>query len=256
MQTIDAFWARLVAKKLERQGLAAMELLQRAEVKPDVLNQKAARIPFHQHAVLLDLAAKATENGCFGLELAANEGDPRDNGLLVYTALSSKTLGEALKVVERYFHVLNEAIDVNVEFSPREVTIDYQLSDARLAAPRQAIEFGAANFVRTLRFLTNSRLRPGEVRFRHSRNHEIAKFEKFFGCPVHLGTRHNSLTLSRRQLTPPMATADKRLHGLLTGYCRRSWPAGGTARLICDIGLRESSRSSFAEAKRRPSGRP
>jgi hypothetical protein len=124
------------------------------------------------HATLFDLAARATENGCFGLDLAAKEGDRRDNGLLAYTPLSSGTFGEALKVVERYFHVLNEAIDVKVEFSPREVTIDYQLSDARLTTPRQAIEFGAANLVRSLQFLTNSRLRPGEVKFRHSRNHE------------------------------------------------------------------------------------
>jgi hypothetical protein len=200
MQTIDAVWAKLVAKRLDRQGLSAAELLQRAEIKPY-------------------LVAKATENGCFGLDLAANEGDPRDNGLLVYTALSSKTLGEALKVVERYFHVFNEAIDVNVEFWPREVTVEYHLSDAGLAAPRQAMEFGAANLVRSLRFLTNSRLRPGEVKFRHSRNHDIAKFVRFFGCPVHFGTRHNSLTFSGRQLALPIATADKRLHGLLIGYC-------------------------------------
>jgi AraC-like DNA-binding protein len=219
MQTIDAVWVKFVAKRLERQGLSATDLLRRAEVKPYVLNQKSARIPFYQHAALLDLAAKATENGCFGLDLAANQGDPRDNGLLVYTALSSKTLGEALRVLKRYFHVLNEAIDVSVEFSPREVTIDYRLSDARLATPRQAMEFGAANFVRTLRFLTNSRLRPVEVKFRHSRDHELAKFERFFGCPVRFGTRHNSLTFSRRQLALPLATADKRLHGLLTGYC-------------------------------------
>ena len=138
MQTIDAVWVKLVAERLERQGLSPAELLQRAEVKPYLLNQKAARIPFYQHAALLDLAAKATENGCFELELAANGSDPRDNGLLVYTALSSKTFGEALKVLQRYFHVLNEAIDVNVEFSPREATIDYHLSDAQLAAPRQA----------------------------------------------------------------------------------------------------------------------
>jgi AraC-like DNA-binding protein len=219
MQTIDAVWVKVVAKRLERQGLSATELLQRAEVKPYVLNQKSARIPFCQHAALLDLAARATENGCFGLDLAANQGDPRDNGLLVYTALSSKTLGEALKVLKRYFHVLNEAIDVSVVIAPREVTIDYHLSDTRLATPRQAMEFGAANFVRTLRFLTNSRLRPVEVKFRHSRNQEIAKFERFFGCPVRFGTRQNSLTFSRRQLALPLATADKRLHGLLTGYC-------------------------------------
>jgi AraC-like DNA-binding protein len=229
--TINAVWVKLVAKRLERQGLSAAELLHKAEVKPHLLNQKAARIPFYQHAALLDLAAKATENGCFGLDLAANEIDPRDNGLLVYTALSSKTLGEALKVVERYFHVLNEAIDVSLEFSPWEVTIHYDLSNTRLGTPRQAIEFGAVNLVRSLRSLTNSRLRPGEVKFRHSRNNEIAKFERFFGCPVRFGTRHNSLTFSRRQLALPIATADKRLHGLLTGYCEEILTSRGDRSL-------------------------
>src|SRR5215469_18210763 len=104
MQTIDAIWAKRMAERLNAQSLPAEELLGKAGIKPYLLNQKAARIPFYQHAALLDLAAKATENGCFGLELAAKEGDPRVNGLLVYTALSSKTFGEALKVVERYFH--------------------------------------------------------------------------------------------------------------------------------------------------------
>src|SRR5215471_11282300 len=143
MRTIDAVWVKLVAKRLGRQGLSATELLQRAEVKPYVLNHKAARIPFYQHAAVLALAAKATENGCFGLELAANEGDPRDNGLLAYTALSSKTFGEALKVLERYLHVFNEAIEVSVELLPRDVKIDYHVSDASSAMSRQAIEFGA-----------------------------------------------------------------------------------------------------------------
>jgi hypothetical protein len=115
MQTIDAIWAKRTAERLNARGLPAEELLEKAGVKRYLLNQKAARIPFHQHATLLDLAARATENECFGLDLAAKEGDPRDNGLLVYTLLSSKTFGEALKVVERYFHVLNEAIDVSVE---------------------------------------------------------------------------------------------------------------------------------------------
>src|SRR5262245_7331046 len=64
MPTIDAVWVKLVAKRLERQGLSATELLRRAGVKPYVLNHKAARIPFYQHAAVLALAAKATENGC------------------------------------------------------------------------------------------------------------------------------------------------------------------------------------------------
>jgi AraC-like DNA-binding protein len=219
MRTIDAVWIKLAVKKLERKGLSATALLREAEVRPHVLSQKAARVPFHQHAALLDLAAKATQNGCFGLELAANEGDFRDNGLVAYTALSSGNLGEALRVLERYIHVFNEAIDVSVAFLPREVKIVFDPSDAGLATTRQAMEFGAANFVRGIRCLTNTRLRPLEVKFRHARSRDIAKLEKFFGCPVHFGARHNSLTISRSHLVLPIATADERLHAVLTGYC-------------------------------------
>ncbi len=200
MRTIDAVWVRRAVKKLEGKGLSATALLREAEVRPHVLNQKAARVPFHQHAALLDLAAKATQNGCFGLELAANDGDVRDNGLIAYTALSSGNLGEALKVLERYIHVFNEGIDVSVEFLPREVKIVFDPSDAALATARQAMEFGAANFIRGIRCLTNSRLRPLEVRFRHGRSNDIAKLEKLFGCSVHFGSRHNSLTISRSHL--------------------------------------------------------
>ena len=219
MQTIDAIWAKRTAERLNAQGLPAEELLEKAGIKRYLLNQKAARIPFHQHATLLDLAARATENGCFGLDLAAKEIDPRDNGLLVYTALSSKNFGETLKVLKRYFHVLNEAIDLNVESSPQAATVNFDYADTDLPMRRQATEFGAANLVRTIRFITNSRLRPVEVKFHHSRNHEIAKVERFFGCRVHFGRRDNSLTFSRSQLNLPIATADERLHGLLTGYC-------------------------------------
>jgi AraC-like DNA-binding protein len=219
MPTIDAIWARRTAERLSAKNLPAEELLRQAGIKSQLLNQKSARIPFCRHSAFLDLAAKATGNGCFGLELAAKEADPRDNGLLVYTALSSKTFGQAVKVIGRYLHVLNEAVDVSVEMSPAEVTLDFHFFDSRMASPRQAVEFGSANLVRSLRFLTGTRMRPVEVKFIHSRNHEIAKFEKFFGCPVQFGTRHNSVSFARRQLSLPIATSDERLHRILIGYC-------------------------------------
>jgi hypothetical protein len=63
MRTIDAVWVSLVAGRLERRGLSAADLLQRAEIKPYVLHQKSARIPYYQHAALLDLSAKRRRTG-------------------------------------------------------------------------------------------------------------------------------------------------------------------------------------------------
>jgi AraC-like DNA-binding protein len=219
VRIVDSIWAKRISERLRGAGLPIEEIIQKAGIKPYLLNQKSARIPFRQHAKLLDLAATAMENGCFGLELAAKEIDPRDGGLLVYAALSSKTFGEALRVLVRYVHVLNEAADVRSDMTGDTAIIEFDLSEPKAKSLRQAAEFGMANLVRGLRFLTGTQLRPVEVSFAHPRNREITKFERFFGCPVQFGAKQNSVTFSRRQLALPIATADDRLLGILTGYC-------------------------------------
>jgi AraC-like DNA-binding protein len=219
LRTIDAIWAKRASERLKVAGLPVEDILGKAGIKPYLLNQKAARLPFRQHADLLVLAARATENGCFGMELAMKEIDPRDGGLLVYAALSSKTFGDALKVLKRYLHVLNEAADVRSVVSEETAIIEFDLSEPSAKDLRQATEFGMTNLVRSLRFLTGTQVRPVEVDFHHPRNHEIAKFERFFGCPVRFGAKQNSVAFSRRHLALPIATADDRLLGILTAYC-------------------------------------
>ncbi len=219
VRTVDSIWARRISERLRDAGLPIEKIIQKAGIQPYLLNQKSARIPFRQHAELLDLAATALENGCFGLELAAKEIDPRDGGLLVYAALSSKTFGEALSVLERYIHVLNEAADVRSDMTGDTAIIEFDFSEPKAKGLRQATEFGMANLVRSLRFLTGIRIRPAGVSFAHPRNREIAKFERFFGCPVQFAAKQNSVTFSRRQLALPIATADDRLLGILTNYC-------------------------------------
>src|SRR5262249_46731932 len=219
VQTIDAIWAKRAFERLSATGLSAEDIVQRAGIKPYLLNEKAGRISCRQHADLLELAAAASENGCFGLELAAKEIDPRDGGLLVYAALSSKTFGEAIKVLMRYVHVLNEAVAVRSTVSRDALILEFALSEPKAKNVRQATEFGMANLVRSSRFLTGTQLRPLEVRFGHPRSDEIAKFERFFGCPVRFGAKQNTVSFSRRQLALPIATADDRLLGILTGYC-------------------------------------
>ena len=105
-----------------------------------------------------------------------------------------------------------------MKVSSEAVTLGVHLFDSKAPDLRQAVEFGMANLVRSLRFVTGVQLRPVQVTFIHSRKHELAKFEGFFGCPVRFGTRQNSVVFSRRQLALPIATADPRLMGILTSY--------------------------------------
>jgi AraC-type transcriptional regulator len=219
-RTIDVIWAQLASEKIRAAGLPVEQILRKAGIKSYILNQETARIPFRRHADLFELAAAATENGCFGLDLAAQEGDPRDIGLLVYAAMSSNNLGEALKVVQRYFHVFNEAAVVETVISGNRATVEFEFSEPRAGSLRQATEFAAARMVRIFQFLAGTLLlRPVEVTFAHMRHHGIEEFKRFFGCPVRFGAGLNSLTFETSQLALPIATADHRLLRILTRYC-------------------------------------
>src|ERR1700751_4550053 len=157
--TIDAIWAKRTSERLSAAGLPVDDILQKVGIQPYLLNQKAAPIPFRQQAELQDVRAAASGNGCFGVELAAKEIDPRDGGLLVYAALSSKTFGEAIKVLVRYFHVLNEAVAVRSTVSGDAAIIEFGIFEPKAKSLRQATEFGMVNVVRSLRFMTGTRLR-------------------------------------------------------------------------------------------------
>jgi hypothetical protein len=57
-RTIDAIWAKRTSERLSAAGLPVGNILQKAGIKPYLLNQKAARIPFRQHAELLSSAVR------------------------------------------------------------------------------------------------------------------------------------------------------------------------------------------------------
>ena len=136
VHTIDAVWAKLVAAHLRTEGLPVDQILGRAGINPRVLNQKNARILFRQHAALLDLAAEATGDGCFGLNLSAQEVEIRDAGLLAYVGLSSKTLGEAIRNLARYLGVLNEAARINLELSRELAVLGLDIADPTVRSRR------------------------------------------------------------------------------------------------------------------------
>ena len=217
--TIDAIWARRVCEKLQADGISVEEILTRAGIKPNLLVLKGARIAFRQHARLLQLVAETTGNTCFGLEFAARHMDPRDNGLLAYAALSSRTFGEALMVATRYVHVLNEAVEPRVIPWSRGLLLIFHFLESRASDLQQAVEFGIANLVRTSRFLTGTALQPVQVTFLHTRRQDVQRFEEFFGCSVRFGERRNSVTFSQDNLALPLGTTDERLHGILIDYC-------------------------------------
>ena len=111
---IDAALARKAVELLRAQRLPAEPVLARAGLDAATLGRKGARIPFAAHVALLEHAAAAARDPCFGLHLGAAL-HPRDLGLVGYLGLNAATLGDALRGATRYLRLFTEGTRVEVE---------------------------------------------------------------------------------------------------------------------------------------------
>ena len=111
---IDAGLARKTVALLRAQGLPAEAVLARAGLDTATLRRKGARIPFAAHVALLEYAAAAARDPCFGLHLGAAL-HPRDLGLVGYLGANAATLGDVLYVAGKYLPLLTEGTRVEID---------------------------------------------------------------------------------------------------------------------------------------------
>ena len=69
-------------------------------------------------AQLLEDAARATGDECFGLHFGENF-DVRDIGTLAYVVLNSPTIADAIRNLERYFRIHNDGAEVSFSIDAR-----------------------------------------------------------------------------------------------------------------------------------------
>ena len=216
---IDASLARKVVALLRAQGLPAELVLARAGLNATTLGRKGARIPFAAHVALLEHAAAAARDPCFGLHLGAAL-HPRDLGLVGYLGANAATLGDVLDVAAKYLRLLTEGTRVEVEVAGEWVRVAQHILDPAGAGSRQVAGLGAASLVRVARLLTGTMLAPAWVELPFNCGDGEAEHQRVLGAPVRLGQSRTVVVLERRQLALRAVGADPGLFDLLEQVCR------------------------------------
>src|SRR4051794_24059390 len=162
---VDAVWARWVAAELDRARLPTAELLRQVDLRRERLAQPDARIPFAAHVALLEAAARALEEPCFGVRLGSAVA-LTEAGLVPYLAHNSRDLREAWRNACRYLALLTEGVVGGLREEAGEAWLLFSPADPAGAASRQLADFAAARIVRHLAALTSRRVRPLRLELR------------------------------------------------------------------------------------------
>ena len=228
--TVTGFAINCAIAALRRNNIDPQQLLNHAGLAEHRFDDPQARVSALGQARFLEYSAEALDDSTLGLHLA-EEGNPRDAGLLFYVGAAARNLGEALALVARYFRVADESVRMKLARQAEGFKVEITFVGLSRHLLRQQTEFGIAMLVKAMRAASGYDVRPTGVKFAHIRTGDVQEFRRFFGCVVEFGAPSDQLEFSNETFALPLITGDPILLDMLRRFCEeaaraRKTPAG------------------------------
>ena len=186
--TVTGFAINCAIAALRRNNIDPQQLLNHAGLAEHRFDDPQARVSALGQARFLEYSAEALDDSTLGLHLA-EEGNPRDAGLLFYVGAAARNLGEALALVARYFRVADESVRMKLARQAEGFKVEITFVGLSRHLLRQQTEFGIAMLVKAMRAASGYDVRPTGVKFAHIRTGDVQEFRRFFGCVSSLARR-------------------------------------------------------------------
>jgi AraC-like DNA-binding protein len=193
------------------------QVLRALELDRAVLSNAEGFIPCSTFARLLEEAARATGDSCFGLHFGERF-NLKNIGPLTYVVLNSPTIAVADGHVARYLKLYNQAAKVFFTVEEQRAYLQYVLQDLGIDAPRQENEYSMVIRLNTIRMMVGSQWAPLEVRFAHLAPEQTSEHLRIFGAPVLFGYSTNAFVIDREFLERQIPAADPRLYQIMRRY--------------------------------------
>jgi AraC-like DNA-binding protein len=191
-----------------RLGLDPLRMIREAGLNPAHLADPDLRIPAASVVALLETSAR--KSGCLtvGLEMAESW-RMSDFGAISLLLSHQRTLRDALSAIVRYRHLLNDAVNLEVEEAERLVFVREEIVvEGGAPASRQAIELAIGIVFRTFRALLGPEWRPRGVRFRHPAPPKLTVHHRVFGSAVRFDADFNGIVLAAEDMERANPAAD------------------------------------------------
>jgi AraC-like DNA-binding protein len=171
-------------------------------------------------ARLLETAAQATSDACFGLHFGEHY-NPKNAGPVTYLTLNSPTFAVGFEALARYLNAHNEGGRVAFAIEGERAYVRHEITDPSIESPRQPSEYSMAVGRNTIRLMAGSQWVPAEVQFAHPAPSDVTEHTRVFGAPVSFGCTANAFVIDRQFVDRQVPSADEYLYPVLKRYLDR-----------------------------------
>ena len=189
-------------------GIDVDKVLRAASLDRAVLSQSEGFIPSAAFALVLEEAARASGDGCFGLHFG-EQFEPKDIGALTYVVLNSPTVGTAMQDAIRYVRIHNRGATVWLSVEGQRGHFRYTLGGSEIDSRDHHNEFSMVVALKVLRVIAGPQWIPHEVQFAHPAPEETSEHVRIFGCESRFACPVNAIVFERSLLERPVTIADR-----------------------------------------------
>ncbi len=191
-------------------------LLSRFRIRPELLDDEDARVPFRSLIDLLEYSAEALDCPDFGLRMAEYQ-HLAVLGPIALIARNAVTVGHALSEIIRFIGYHSSGIHLDLDRSEPEAP--RLVIELRMRGPqRQMVELAMGVAQSTMKLLCGPTFSARAVQLSGSSSLPLARYRRYFGCEAYLGQPCNALVVSERQLAQRIEKHDPALHRALVQY--------------------------------------
>lgn len=204
-----------IVEQIERRGGDIDSIFGNTGVSPAMAGSPTLPIKLACFCRLFEEAARQTGDGNFGLWFG-NQFRPHDLGLWGYLAVSSPTLGVALRnIIDTFpFHQQHSLL----RLAPRNdglLMLQYQIRAPDIVERRQDADLSLGMFLNIFRECLGRGWTPETVYFEHPRPLDAEQHEAAFGAPACFSQPANALVFRPDVLKQPMPRRDPKMMAMM-----------------------------------------
>ena len=215
-----------VARLCAELGLDSIEMLRRAGLTPEHLNDRDLHVSVDSLVELLEVAAAEAELEDFGLQVAQARGLP-DLGPVSLLMREDEIVRDAIRTLARSMFLHSDGVYILPELDGEQPIVILNIMTKSGRNCRQATELAVSGITQILRWMLGAAWSPLETYFMHDRPASVASHQVAFGCPSLFKAEFNGLALRPHDIGQPLPASSPVFRHQVDQYIKLIGRTGG-----------------------------
>ncbi len=195
-------------------GLSYTELLRDVGLPENILDNLQGFVSYRAFLEVLQLGASRSGDPLFGLTLGLRQG-VSIFGPILYLLNNARTVGDALRELEQYFHLHMGAARVEISRYGDRIQLVYRVLDPTQPGLSQGAELALGVGSKLLQTLMGDNWTPHPMLLEHAPQAPLQAYRNLLGVSPQFDSDTTALLLKPEELDFPLSQADPVLHQLI-----------------------------------------